>query len=173
MPPVKMTRDPLWGALAALGRGAQHPVSIVLGGSAAVVLGEDLLRPTDDGDVVASEPGLGDLQALIRDVADSEGLSTGWLNGSIPSYTYILPKDYPSRLESLPSFNRLHLRLLGRHDVILMKVHGMRPRDVEDLRATRPTNEELAFVRTQLPRFSAEEPEKARDMGAFLDEWSE
>lgn len=49
----------------------------------------------------------------------------------------------------------------------------MRARDVEDLRAIDPTVEELAFVRAQLPRIGAKEPEKARDMGTFLDEWSE
>jgi hypothetical protein len=173
MAPAKMTRDTLWGALAALGRRVRQPVSIVLGGSAALILGEELRRPTDDGDVVTSDPGLGDLQRVIRDVADSEGLPTGWLNGSIQSYTYVLPNDYQSRLVSLPPFNRLQVRLLGRRDVILMKVYGMRPRDVEDLRAIRPTVEELALARAQLERIGAKEPEKARDMGAFLDEWSE
>jgi hypothetical protein len=97
----------------------------------------------------------------------------GWLNGSIQSYTYILPKDYKDRLVSLPPFGRVRARLLGRRDVILMKVYAMRARDVEDLRAIRPTVEELAFVREQIPSLGEKEPEKARDMVAFLDEWSE
>lgn len=169
----KMTRDALWSALTALGQRVRQPVSIVLGGSAALILGKELHRPTDDGDVVESKPGLGDLQMLIRDVANSQGLPAGWLNGSIQSYTYVLPKDYPSRLVSLPRFGRLSVSLLGRPDVILMKVHGMRARDVEDLEAIRPTTEELAFVRAQVRRIGKEEPDKARDMSAFLDEWSE
>src|SRR4051812_32154769 len=123
MPAPKMSRRALWDALAALGRRAPGPVSIVLGGSAALILSHDLPRPTDDGDVVTSEPGLGELQALIREIAHSEGLPTGWLNGSIQSYTYVLPADYTSRLVSLPPFDRLRVRLLSRRDVILMKVY--------------------------------------------------
>lgn len=167
-----MSRSALWDALSALGRRARGPVSIVLGGSAALILSNDLPRPTDDGDVVASEPGLGELQALIREIAASEGLPPGWLNGSIQSYTHVLPADYTSRLVSLPSFSRLRVRLLSRRDVILMKVYGMRPRDVDDLRAIRPTLDELAFVRAQLSRIGAKEADKAREMSEFLDDWS-
>ncbi len=167
-----MTRESLWAGLAALGRRARRPVSLVLGGSAALILGDELRRLTDDGDVVASEPELGDLQILIRDVAEREGLPAGWLNGSIQSYTYILPADYRDRLVSLAPLGHLRVRLLHRRDVILMKVYGMRPRDVDDLRAIHPTIEELRFVRAQLETIGAKEPEKERDMSAFLDEWS-
>jgi hypothetical protein len=138
-----------------------------------LILSSDLPRPTDDGDVVTSEPGLGELQALIREIADSEGLPPGWLNGSIQSYTYVLPKDYRDRLVALPAFGRLRVRLLGRQDVILMKVYAMRARDIEDLRAIGPTAEELVFVREQIPRIADKEPNKGRDMAVFLDEWSE
>lgn len=41
------------------------------------------------------------------------------------------------------------------------------------LRAIRPTVEDLAFVRKQIPSIGDKEPEKARDMLTFLDEWSE
>ena len=164
-----MSRGALWEALSALGRRASGPVSLVLGGSAALILSNDLPRPTDDGDVVTSEPGMGELQALIREIADSEGLPPGWLNGSIQSYTYVLPADYTSRLVSMPPFGRLQVRLLSRRDVILMKVYGMRPRDIDDLHAIRPTLEELAFVRAQLARIGAKEASKAREMAEFLD----
>lgn len=167
-----MSRNALWEALSEMGRRAQRPVSIVLGGSAALILSNDLPRPTDDGDVVTSEPGLGELQALIREIAQSEGLPAGWLNGSIQSYTYVLPADYPSRLVSMPPFKHLRVRLLSRRDVILMKVYGMRPRDIDDLRAIRPTEDELAFVRAQLIRIGAKEASKAREMAEFLDDWS-
>lgn len=170
MTPRKMSRDTLWNALSALGRRAPGPVSIVLGGSAALILTDDLPRPTDDGDVVTSVPEVGDLQSLIREIAGSEGLPAGWLNGSIQSYTYVLPADYMSRLIAIPPFGRLQVRLLSRRDVILMKVYGMRPRDIEDLDAIHPNADELAFVRTQLPRIGAKEAHKAREMAEFLDE---
>src|ERR1700691_5899353 len=102
-----MTREHLWAALVALGRSARRPISIVLGGSAALLLSDALRRPTDDGDVVTSVPELADLQTLIRNVAELERLPPGWLNGSIQSYTYILPPDYTDRLVSLPPFGRL------------------------------------------------------------------
>ncbi len=169
--PRKLTRDTLWAALAALGRQTNQPVSLVLGGSAALILGEALRRPTDDGDVVASEPDLGKLQSAIREVADDQHLPPGWLNSSIQSYTYVLPADYRSRLVELPPFGRLRVWLLGRPDVILMKVYGLRPRDVDDLRAIAPTRDELEFVGAQVGRIAAKEPEKAAVVRAFLDEW--
>lgn len=52
-----------------------------------------------------------------------------------------------------------------------MKVYGMRPRDVEDIRALVPTSDELAFVTHHMTRIAKNEPEKAHDMRAFLDEW--
>ena len=166
-----MTRLALWNALSALGRRTPGPVSIVLGGSAALILSNDLPRPTDDGDIVASEPGVDELQSLIREIANSEGLPPGWLNGSIQSYTYVLPSDYSSRLVSLPPFNRLRVRLLSRRDVILMKVYSMRPRDIDDLHSIHPAPDELAFVRAQLSRIAAREADKAREMAELLDEW--
>jgi hypothetical protein len=99
--PPKMTRQTLWTALEALGKRATERVLLVLGGSAALILGDTLRRPTDDGDVVASEPGFDQLQRLIRDVAEAEHLPPGWLNESIQSYTYILPPDYMERLVTL------------------------------------------------------------------------
>ena len=166
-----MTRETLWAALEALGRRARDPVSLVLGGSAALILHDQLRRPTNDGDVVASEPGLGELQKIIRDVADIRGLPPGWLNGSIQSYTHVLPRDYRARLIRLPAFGRLSVALLHRQDVVLMKVYGQRPRDIDDLNTLQPTREELAFVRAHIPRIAAREADKARDMTALLDEW--
>lgn len=52
-----------------------------------------------------------------------------------------------------------------------MKVFGLRPRDVDDLKAIGPTKQELAFVRSNLPRIEGKEPDKAAAMRAFLDEW--
>ena len=167
-----MTRQTLWTALEALGKRATERVLLVLGGSAALILGDTLRRPTDDGDVVASEPGFDQLQRLIRDVADAEHLPPGWLNESIQSYTYILPPDYTMRLVTLPPFGRLHVSLLSRRDVLLMKVYAMRPRDIEDIRALAPTTDELAFVAAQVTRIAMQEPEKAQDMRDFLDEWA-
>jgi hypothetical protein len=108
---------------------------------------------------------------LIREVADEEQLPPGWLNGSIQSYTYVLPPDYRDRLVALPPFGHLRVWLLSRRDVILMKVFGLRPRDVADLKAIAPRVEGLAFVRGQLSRIGAKEPEKASAMQAFLAEW--
>jgi hypothetical protein len=166
-----MTRQTLWAALAALGQRVSTPVTLVLGGSAALILADVLQRPTDDGDIVMSEPGLDQLQPLIRDVADAEQLPPGWLNGSIQSYAYILPRDYTNRLVTLATFGRLHVSLLSRRDVLLMKAYGMRARDVADIRALAPTADELAFVRHEATRIAIREPEKGREMRAFLDEW--
>jgi hypothetical protein len=83
-----------------------------------------------------------------------------------------------SKLDSLRSIPAARLNLTGgsvsplsRVDVLLMKVYATRPRDVGDMRALVPTADELAFVAKQVARIATNEPKKARDMRAFLDEW--
>ena len=162
-----MSRDGLLTAFRALARTLREPVSLTLGGSSALILTGALQRPTADGDVIESSPDLGRLSLTVRQVEAVEEIPAGWLNGSIQSYAYVLPPDYRARLVRLPPFDPrglLTVSLLSRQDVILMKVFGQRPRDVQDVVVLRPTPNELAFVEAQIPRIARHEPEKAQAM---------
>ena len=69
-----LSRTQLEGALAALGTTCREDTTILLGGSAALILTNALERGTNDGDVIASHPDLGQLQAATRAVARQLGL---------------------------------------------------------------------------------------------------
>jgi len=92
------------------------------------------------------------LQEDIRAVADRLDLTPGWLNGSIQTYLDVLPPDYKARLITLPARGKLHIALLHRQDIIVIKLFAGRPRDLADIVALRPTPQELQFVRSELPR---------------------
>jgi hypothetical protein len=168
---LTLTRSDLEGALAALGARCHRETTLLLGGSAALILTNVLLRATNDGDVLASHPDLGRLQAAIRAVAHDRGLPDGWLNGSVQSYTEILPPDYERRVTTLPPFGRLSVSLIGRRDVIVMKFFSGRPKDLGDLERIAPTPAELAFVARELPRLTKIDAARATRMRILLDAW--
>ena len=166
-----LSRSELEGALAALGARCDAGTTLLLGGSAALILRNALRRGTNDGDVLASHPDLGRLQAAIRAVAHARGLPEGWLNSSVQSYKEVLPPDYETRITTLPPFGHLHVSLVGRRDVIVMKFFSGRPKDLSDLIELRPTPAELAFVARQLPRLAKVDPERTKRMQVVLDAW--
>jgi hypothetical protein len=91
------------------------------------------------------------------------------LNGSIQSYLDVLPPDYQTRLRTLPTRGRLHIALLHRQDIIVMKLFAGRPRDLDDVTALRPTLEELDFVRRELPRLRLVDSARSLRVQSYLD----
>ena len=168
---LDLARAELEGALAALGALCRQDTTVLLGGSAALILTNALRRATNDGDVIASHPDLGQLQAAIRAVAHDRGLPDGWLNGSVQSYIEVLPPDYETRIKSLHPFGRLSVSLLGRRDVIVMKFYSGRPKDLLDLEQVRPTAAELAFTAREVPRLAKIDSARAKRMQMVLDAW--
>lgn len=168
---AELGKREILAALTELGAQALDPVRIVLGGSAALILVDALNRPTADGDVILAEPELNDIQPLLRRAADAAGVPQGWLNTSIRSYLDALPSDYTERIRWLPPFRQLTVGVLDRRDVLAMKVYARRARDIEDIVAMHPTEQEMEFVRRQLARIARSEPKRAAEMREFLDEW--
>jgi Nucleotidyltransferase of unknown function (DUF6036) len=98
-------------------------------------------------------------------------LTPGWLNGSIQIYLDVLPPDYKARLITLPARGKLHIALLHRQDIIVMKLFAGRPRDLTDIVALRPTSQELQFVRGELPRLRRIDQPRAARLESFLDQY--
>lgn len=169
--PLDLTRADLEGALTALGAMCREDTTVLLGGSAALILTNALRRGTDDGDVIASHPDLGQLQGAIRAVAHNRGLPDGWLNGSVQSYLEVLPTGYETRAKTLPRFGRLSVSLLSRRDVIVMKFYSGRPKDLSDLEQIAPTAAELAFAARELPRLAKIDAARAKRMRTVLEAW--
>lgn len=165
-----MHSNDLKQALASLGDRVKARTELVLGGAGALILTGELPRATSDCDVLFSSPDMGRLQEDIRAVADGLNLTPGWLNGSIQTYADILPPDYKTRLRTLPVRGRLHVAVLHRQDVVVMKLFAGRPRDLTDVAILAPTPEELSFVRKQLPRLRNIDAARAARLESYLDQ---
>ena len=83
----------------------------------------------------------------------------------------MLPPDYKARLITLPARGKLHIALLHRQDIIVMKLFAGRPRDLTDIVALRPTSQELQFVRSELPRLRRIDQPRAARLESFLDQY--
>jgi len=167
----KMAGDKLNRALNALGSRRNTRTEIIIGGAAAMILSGELARTTSDCDVIFSDPEIGQMQEDIRSVADSLNLTAGWLNGSVQSYLDILPPDYRTRLKTLPTQGNLRISVLHRQDVLVMKFFAGRVRDMADIAALRPTESELDFVRSEIPRLERLDAARATRLGSMLDEF--
>ena len=159
-----MTQAALLTALRRLGAELRDHATLTLGGSAALLLTGALDRLTNDGDVVESTPEFPALLDAVRRVEVVEQAPPGWLNTSVQSYVHVLPPDYRTRLVPLGRMGRLEVSLLGRPDVVLMKVYASRPRDLSDLLAVGVTDAELAHAERRVSAIGEKEPDKAARM---------
>lgn len=177
--PEALNRTELVDALAALGAKCRGRTTLLLGGSAALILRHALDRGTNDGDVLTLSPGLDRLQAAIRAVAHDRGLPDGWLNGSVQSYAEVLPPDYASRVTTLPPFGRLSVSLVSRKDVIVMKFFSGRPKDIRTSSRSGQQPPSAALRRTRcraLRRSMSRKPSGCRRCSMYgprgqADEW--
>jgi uncharacterized nucleotidyltransferase DUF6036 len=165
-----MQRDDFLRAFEALGERLGTPTEIVVAGGSALVLLGIVDRSTADADAVASRPKLSTFARDVAAVADDLDLAPTWLNDGVSAYRELLPEDFASRTVLLGIFDRLTVRVLGRADLIIMKMAAGRPRDLDDLRALAPTADELAFVTRQLPRINALSPRDALRMQLYLEQ---
>jgi hypothetical protein len=161
-----MTSMELEELLAALGEqlgavGGEVVELVICGGSALNLLGI-IQRATKDVDVVAirtsdeAGPRYVTAKPLPRDVVEARdrvardfGAPSDWLNdGPAGIMTRGLPSGFEERLTERRYGRRLILQLLGRYDLICLKLEALADTDVgsrhfQDLLALRPSEEEL------------------------------
>lgn len=167
-----MLRSDFLRAFAALGARLGTPAEIVVAGGSALLLLGIIDRSTADADTVSSHPKLSTLARDVSAVADELGLAPSWLNDGVTAYRDLLPPDFPSRTVVVGRFGQLSVRVLGRQDLIVMKMAAGRPRDLDDLRALAPTAAEVAFVDEQLSRINKVSPRDALHIQLYLEQHS-
>ena len=161
-------------ALEALGRLCSPGTNVVLVGGAALILGYGVARTTHDIDVLVATPRLAEFGRAIEQVAEQLDLATRWINDGAKAYGEVLPDDFGDRLTDIGRFGHLSVAAVSRRDLLLLKLHALRPEDLEDVDALEPTPEEIAFVRAQLPRIARFDPARAYRTDAYLaSQWPE
>lgn len=157
-------------AFASLGELVTSPIRLVLAGGSALLYTPWATRSTNDGDVIASTPKLSTIQREIEAVATELRLPQAWLNDAARAWADLLPPTYGTRTELVGSHGPLSVDRLGRLDLILLKLAGTRPKDLDDLRVLAPTSTEIAFVRSQLERINRINPKAALRIELCLDQ---
>ncbi len=163
-------RSVLDRALARLGERVTTHIRIVLAGGSALLYLPGFTRGTNDGDVIVATPRLSTVSAEILAVASEMRLPQTWLNDGAKAWADLLPPDYESRTEVVGHHGLLVVARLGRLDLILLKLAGARPKDLDDLRVLAPTSSEIAFVRAQLERINSFDPKAALRIELYLEQ---
>ena len=113
-----------------LGQRLGQPVSIAIGGSCSLVLGDLIVRRTEAIDVVDEVPAAARQQPqLIDELAQRYALRLTHFA------SHYLPEGWPSRLRVLGRFGKLDARVVDPLDVLCGKLFSRRTKDLDDLRA--------------------------------------
>ena len=130
------------------GRGLQLD-AIIVGGTALNLLGY-ISRQTRDVDIIAPELSEA-LKFASEDFAKTiPTLWSNWLNNGPSSLVEILPMGWENRLQDSYIGTALHLKTLGRSDLLKTKLFAYcdRGTDLSDCLAMKPTPAELDEART-------------------------
>jgi hypothetical protein len=114
-----------------LGARTLRPARIVVGGSAALILREQLDRQTDAVDVVDEIPAeiRTDHAALLQEVIKRFKLQPAHFQ------SHYLPHGWESRVSSYGRFGQLDVALVDTYDIAASKLMSPRTKDRDDLRA--------------------------------------
>lgn len=133
----------------------------LVGGSAGLLSGLlPAARTTGDVDVSAVDPE--DCWDAVRRAAARAAkeldLPKTWLNDKCRIHGWALPLGWSERCHRIDRFGPLEVWAIHRQDFIAAKVVSApsRPQDLEDLRAVRPTSEELSFAEAHIDRVERE-----------------
>ncbi len=160
----------LAGAFRALDARLPGPMTLVVGGGAAMVLAYGLTVRTTDVDAYPTRGRLEDLGPAIRAVAAEVGLAADWLNPHFETFAHVLPADYGGRLREVFAGERLLVKALGVEDLLVMKCFAGREKDVGHARALLKLHPDLALVERRVEELAERNVPGALDALDFLDE---
>ena len=111
-----------------LGNSLSHPTQIIVGGSIALILSDELVRHTDDLDVVDEVPAeIRNQHAYLEELAGLYSLRITHFQ------SHYLPTGWRERIHSLGRFGRLDVFLVDSTDVFVGKLFSNRIKDRGDL----------------------------------------
>jgi len=113
------------------------PVTMLIGGGAAMLLAHDipLITMDVDGLPLTSQLSPSELDPLIKEVAKELGISPHWYNDYFNTFTHTLPKDFRDRLKNVFLGKKLTVAALGLDDLLIMKCFAGREKDIGHARA--------------------------------------
>ncbi|MFH1829579.1 MAG: DUF6036 family nucleotidyltransferase [Pseudomonadota bacterium] len=132
-----MKKENMIAAFEALDAKLSEPLTLLVGGGAAMLLAHGIPLSTYDVDGLPFETKLSpaEVEKLIREVASELNLNPHWYNDYFNTFTFTLPADFRDRLVDVFNGKCLTVRALGAEDLLLMKCMAGRDKDVGHARA--------------------------------------
>lgn len=173
-----MDKQGLVEALRQLDQQLTEPVDLVIIGGAAMILGFGSTRATRDVDVIPLRGDLPRLRAAVADVGDDLDLPSDWVSDAAKGLADVLSPDFYQRLQPIDlQLENLRLYLLGRPDLVTMKIIALREQDLEDLEVllAEIDAEDRRIVERTASHVARFRPDWAQRIVYFLEEqgWSE
>lgn len=114
-----------------LDRHLDQPLTLVVGGGAAMVLAYGHALATQDVDAFTARGGLrlAELDGAARTIARELDTAPDWLNSHFETFTGVLPSGYGERLRRVFEGERLVVDALGPEDLLVMKCFSGRDKD--------------------------------------------
>jgi len=167
----RLGREQLIRLLKELDARAGSAVHLIIGGGAAGILAHGLTRQTMDIDILCGTPPVSALHEKIVRLAEKHGLPETWINDGAKGYARYLPEDFTQRLTPLEiNLKYLHVQILSKIDLFIMKLAAFRPEDIEDIRLLEPARDKLPIVMKAIEKISLFDQKAAMRMDMYLKE---
>jgi len=166
-------KDRLFTLLKCLDERLEQRETLVVCGGFALLLAYGGSRATMDIDVIAPIPLNNHLREKVEDIAREFDDDSQWLNDASKGFVdYLLP-DWEQRLVPIDlSFKLLELLVVGRVDLIMMKLRAARPKDLADVQELKITQTEADFILNKLNYIASFDAKTAHTVQLILEEWN-
>lgn len=141
-----LTQNQMIQALKALDQLLNVSIELTIGGGGAMVLAHRFPLSTTDIDAVPRGIELGELDPLVKQVAEQLSLPKDWLNPYFSTFGHVLPADYSERLILVFQGENIRAQALGKEDLLVMKCFAGRQKDVPHARALVKNKADSDFV---------------------------
>ncbi|MBN19975.1 MAG: hypothetical protein CL678_01720 [Bdellovibrionaceae bacterium] len=147
-----------------------HPIHLIVGGGASLILAHEIPLVTHDIDAIPRGTDLTQIDEEIKRVAQQISLPPDWLNPYFGAFTHVLPPDYESRLICVFKGQRLEAHALGKDEMLIMKCFAGRKKDVSHARALIQKGASIEFAEKHIESLLEKKIPGAQNALDFLDE---
>ncbi|MBN1283452.1 MAG: hypothetical protein JXA24_06755 [Proteobacteria bacterium] len=132
-----MKKDEMMEAFKALDAKLTTPLTMLVGGGAAMLLAHGVPLATHDIDGVPldSQVSPAEVERMVREVAAELRISPHWYNDYFKTFTFSLPPNFRERLVKVFKGRFLTVKALGALDLLVMKCMAGREKDIGHARA--------------------------------------
>ena len=146
---------------------------IILIGGAAMILCFGAKRTTRDVDVFILRGDSSELRNAVKSVSVERQLPEDWLNDAAKGFAGIFLSDFYHRLIPLEyKFNNIRMYVIGKPELIALKIIALREQDLEDLELLLPgiTDNDKNVILEIMNHTNNFRPDWAQKMRFFLQE---